>query len=112
FVNSPLKWQAAKASCIWLEAHLLEIESEAEQNLIQNKASGNKWWMGGTDEESEGTFIWVHSNTTLNYTHWDTGEPNNGGTGENCVELLPEGVWNDNNCDSSHYYVCEKKNKY
>ncbi|XP_062604656.1 uncharacterized protein LOC134266430 [Saccostrea cucullata] len=51
FLNNSLKWQAAKASCIWLEAHLLEIESEAEQNLIQNKASGDRWWIGGTDEE-------------------------------------------------------------
>ncbi|XP_062605322.1 hepatic lectin-like [Saccostrea cucullata] len=109
FVNNPLKWHAAKASCIWMEAHLLEIENEAEQNLIQNKASGDRWWMGGTDEESEGTFIWVHSNTTLSYTNWLQGEPSNGDTGENCVEMLTEGVWNDKNCDSSTYYICEKK---
>ncbi|XP_062591071.1 hepatic lectin-like [Saccostrea cucullata] len=108
FVNNSLNWQAAKDSCTWMESHLLEIESEDEQTWIQIKTSGNRWWMGGTDEESEGTFHWKYSKTTLNYTNWLKGEPN-GGTAENCLEMRPEGLWNDKPCYYSIYYICEKR---
>ncbi|XP_061169468.1 uncharacterized protein LOC133178788 [Saccostrea echinata] len=38
FMNNSLKWQDAKDSCISMEAHLLAIETEAEQIWIQNES--------------------------------------------------------------------------
>ncbi|XP_061167551.1 CD209 antigen-like protein D [Saccostrea echinata] len=108
-MNNSLEWQDAKDSCISMGAHLLAIETEAEQIWIQNEisASGNAWWMGGTDAKSEGTFYWEHSNNTLNFTNWYNGEPN-GGTGENCLEMFSGGDWNDKSCNSFLFYICEK----
>ncbi|XP_062576212.1 macrophage mannose receptor 1-like [Saccostrea cucullata] len=108
FVYNSLKWQAAKDSCIWMGAHLLAIENETEQTWSKSKSFGNKWWIGGTDEESEGTFYWEHSNSTLNYTNWNRNDPN-GGSSENCIVMVSGGVWNDENCDDYLYYICERK---
>ncbi|XP_062601806.1 hepatic lectin-like [Saccostrea cucullata] len=107
FVKKFLKWHAARDSCISMGAHLLIIETEAEQNFIQRQAFGEKWWIGGTDVNSEGTYYWEHSNSALNYTNWMKNEPN-GGSRENCIEVLYLGDWNDKSCYTLTYYICEK----
>ncbi|XP_062598303.1 hepatic lectin-like [Saccostrea cucullata] len=88
-------------------AHLLIIETEAEQSLIQRQASGEKWWIGGTDVNSEGTFYWENPNNSMKFTNWYAGQPS-GGTSENCLEMLILGGWNDKSCDTPTYYICEK----
>jgi len=45
----------------------------------------------------------------MNYTHWASGEPNNGGRGEHCLALWAQhgNLWNDMPCDYGCCSVCE-----
>jgi pulmonary surfactant-associated protein D len=48
---------------------------------------------------TEGTFVWTSGEPWI-YSHWATGEPNNGaGAGENCaLQTIATGLWGDCNC--------------
>ena len=39
------------------------------------------------------------------YAPWYYGEPN-GDTKENCVEMIPQGYWNDVDCDTQKCVAC------
>lgn len=79
-------------------------ENAALQELItaQNKAA----FLGMTDSKKEGTFVYP-SGEPLVYSNWVSGEPNNAGGVENCVEMFTNGKWNDKNCGEQRLVVCE-----
>jgi hypothetical protein len=67
-------------------------------------------WLGATDVVKEGTWIWESSKTTMTYSHWNAGEPNNGnGHGaENCLHFWDQnGTWNDAPCSDIISALCE-----
>lgn len=48
------------------------------------------------------------------YFNWQVGEPNNLNSTENCIEIRNWGksgyTWNDLNCDTELYFICESLN--
>ena len=70
--------------------------------------SGSEWWIGLNDHDSEGTFVW-EDGTTVSYTNWHSGEPNDYGSGEDCGQLnfWGDGTWNDQSCSETLYFICE-----
>ena len=50
----------------------------------------------------------------MTYTHWDDGQPDDGGPGdddqEDCMEMKASHNWKwvDNECDENKKYICEK----
>ena len=78
-------WAQAKAIAIGLGAHLVTINSAAENNLLSsnpNPPNTIHSWIGLTDEAVEGTFVWI-TGEPVTYTNWYSGNPNNGGPGGN-----------------------------
>ena len=65
------------------------------------------WWLGQTDQASESNWVLNSTGSKMNYTHWNSGEPN-GGTAANCVRMYVSGVWYDANCSQSNRAMCEK----
>lgn len=74
-------------------------------------SSPDTYWIGLTDVQEEGTYIWMTSRTMPEYTNWEDGEPNNFHMNENCVEIRMDGTWNDDVCHSYNRYICEKINE-
>lgn len=87
-----------------LGANLVSIQSQDENDCIVSSlvnlglnTSGDVIWIGYNDEATEGTFVW-YDQSPVTYTNWASGEPNNNGGNEDCVQIYPNGGWNDLPC--------------
>ncbi|KAJ8950569.1 hypothetical protein NQ318_015702 [Aromia moschata] len=45
----------------------------------------------------------------VKYFNWAAGEPNNAGGNEQCVEILRRGEWNDKDCATERFVLCESR---
>jgi len=97
---------SAKASCVSLDYTLATVESDEGWNALRAAITdlGGYWWMG---LERGSSWIWQDGRTT-SYSRWNSGEPNDSGGNEDCVSQNSAGTWNDINCASSFYYVCNR----
>jgi hypothetical protein len=65
-------------------------------------------WLGASDIQKEGTFVWETSKTVMTFSKWSSGQPDNSGNIENCVHFwLNSNVWNDLGCDAAVAAMCE-----
>ena len=65
-------------------------------------------WIGIHDIINEGNFIYDSSNEAIVYENWNSGDPNNDWTGEDCTELrIDGGKWNDMPCTTKLSFACE-----
>ena len=72
-----LSWTDAKEYCESKGGHLVTITTQEENSFVQSFASNGekeKYYIGGTDEATEGTWEWVTSET-FSYINLGTGEP-------------------------------------
>ncbi len=70
---------------------------------------GFSTWLGATDNEIEGTFVWEHSGQPMSWTYWDKWQPDNVAGGQNCLSFWSTDKWNDAECNLSDftYSMCE-----
>ncbi|MBR3234328.1 MAG: GBS Bsp-like repeat-containing protein, partial [Atopobiaceae bacterium] len=97
-----LSWKDARERCANAHdgGHLVTIESPAENEVVAGFAQQgdkNAYWIGASDEESEGSWKWV-TGETVEPIAWADTEPN-GGTTENALAINnkndPPGMWCD-----------------
>ena len=71
-------------------------------------------WLGGV--ELQGQWQWIGSGRALTYAGWYSGEPNNSGGLEECMEYYCEGDhyngWNDQDCSNEMAFLCEFEMPY
>lgn len=117
--NDYANWNDSKESCEQIGMHLVTITSAEENNFVENISMQLTIWLGLSDANSEGNWYWI-TGEPLNYTHWNTGEPNNAYEGEDYGEMVNEGYWNDidirapaqedpNRSINLFNYVCESE---
>jgi hypothetical protein len=104
-------WTSAETWCSSRGYYLSTINDLLENGYLWAATlidANNKWWFGYNDIATEGTFVWSAANGS-GYTAWHTGEPNNAGGNEDCVQLRRYGIptWNDEPCNRSFNYICE-----
>ncbi|HET6583065.1 MAG TPA: lectin-like protein, partial [Nannocystaceae bacterium] len=66
-------------------------------------------WIGLNDQWAESQFEWDlgASGTTplaAGFTNWEPGEP----TGDDCVRMVGNALWEDRSCGTPTRYVCER----
>lgn len=74
-------------------------------------------YLGANDIDAEGTWTWIKpgGETFLTggatpagkYGNWQDGEPNNGGTGQDCLVIGTDGLWKDQICSKASRFLCE-----
>ena len=69
---------------------------------------GSGLWLGATDEVAEDTFLWMPSGSLVDFTDWDTNQPNNYEE-QDCVAYLHKPKkWHDIACDFRiEGFMCE-----
>ncbi|KAM4852470.1 mannose-binding protein A-like isoform 1-T2 [Thomomys bottae] len=96
----------AKLLCEELGATVAVPKNAEENTAIQNLAKDNTF-LGITDVEVEGKFTYVEGGGRLVYSNWKENEPNDHSSGEDCVCMRVDGLWNDISCLASLNFICE-----
>lgn len=105
--HSCKNWTEAQQTCQTYNANLINVKNQEENVYVQHRLNGAKGWIGLSDRDSEGTFVWS-DNQPNNFTYWAKNQPNNL-KNEDCVHTLGvrhSFMWNDVGCDSCHNYTC------
>ena len=117
YVMETKTFHEAETHCLslstsWKSAHLASVESHKENDFMLDYANavnkGEYFWIGYNDEQSEDHFTWTDGSSTV-FTRWYSGEPNNDGTGQNCVIYYRSGKWNDRGCSALYRFMCKMK---
>ena len=121
FFSTPMSRDAARTACRALGpgTQLAGIQSASESAAIANLIGTTSALIGGSDEITEGQFLW-EDGTAIQLTRWNAAEPNNGGAAgfeEDCIQMIGStgGLWNDIPCApvagttlGSYPFVCER----
>uniref|UniRef100_A0A8C2WNF9 C-type lectin domain-containing protein n=1 Tax=Cyclopterus lumpus TaxID=8103 RepID=A0A8C2WNF9_CYCLU len=114
-VEVPATWDAAQMSCEQQGGNLVEFIRNLNYTKYHNV------WIGLTrDRNCDDVFLFLFQlylgwgwtdGTALGFLNWSPGEPNTafhpGEVGEeSCVEMYPDGRWNDNNCLQKRGFAC------
>ena len=104
-------WSRSHGKCATQGANLPSIHSQEENVFVQSLHGGEKSWLGLSDINKEGKFVWTDG-TSTNFHHWAKYQPNNLGN-QDCVHTLGflEGhdyEWNDVNCTDCHSFTCKQ----
>ncbi|KAM5141340.1 uncharacterized protein ACMZJ9_015084 [Mantella aurantiaca] len=101
-------YSVARVSCAKAGGQLAMPQTAAENEAIFSICGPAKQhtFMGINDLQTEGVFRYL-SGEDITYSNWGPGEPNNVLNNEHCVEMREAGKWNDENCSSKRFYVCE-----
>ena len=113
--NDLVTWQGAKTACENYEgAELVKIETERETSFLKDElnelTTSEEIWTAGNDLDNEAVWVWSgRYNSKVFYTNWNDGEPNNSGSDEDCMTILPDQnyKWNDQRCSNKFNYICE-----
>ncbi|XP_062581844.1 perlucin-like, partial [Saccostrea cucullata] len=103
-------WNEAARKCEKAGGGLATVISE--NCTLRNLTERFTYFIGGK-KSSSGKWTWVDG-TQMNQTHWASGEPNNHGGNENCLQMQYTNKnyqWNDISCDSNnnHGYICQSE---
>jgi Lectin C-type domain len=119
-LTTPLNWLEARQGCRALGAgwQLASIRSAQINQFLSELVAGESW-IGATDMDAEGTWIWIDDGTVFwngddtgnrvngGFVNWGGTEPN-GEDGSNCARMVPDnsGVWADFECEELLSAVC------
>ncbi|XP_037352387.1 mannose-binding protein A-like [Talpa occidentalis] len=101
-----MPFSKVKSVCANLQAFVATPRNAEENRAIQAVATDTAF-LGITDGETEGQFMYL-TGERITYSNWKKEEPNDFGSGEDCVIMhKKDGMWNDISCSSSFQVVCE-----
>lgn len=117
-------WHAAWEECVSMDARVIKIESEIENNFItaelQRLDPGLEQYLtAGNDLDAENVWVWadmidgtvaITNVEVIGYTNWARDEPNDYDGNEDCLVIYPEldNNWNDIPCEMLFHFICEK----
>ena len=107
-VTGTFTWIQAKLDAENRGGKLACIKNAEDQSSVEAVMQGGSYWIGGTDEVTEGQWKWVDGEA-MSFENWAAGEPNDTNGGENALQIYPSGEWNDlpTNSTSLGGYIIE-----
>ncbi|XP_053391124.1 CD209 antigen-like protein C [Mercenaria mercenaria] len=103
-----VNFDSAETICSQSSAFVADIQSDDELNYLK-LLSGRNIWVGITDRNAEGQWTGVRNGKRVEFTHWDSGQPNNfAANDEDCAVMYSNGKWHDYECSHTSAFVCKK----
>ncbi|XP_037680399.1 C-type lectin domain family 4 member G-like isoform X1 [Choloepus didactylus] len=106
------KWEEAQQNCADAGAHLVIVGGLEEQGFLRRNSRGQEYWLGLRAVRlvrKIQRYQWMDG-VQLSFSHWSQGEPNDARGREDCVMMLPTGLWNDTPCKGEKAnWICEKR---
>ncbi len=104
-------WSQAEALASNYGGHLAVINSQAENDFIEDAVDNDKVWIGLSDHVTEGSYNWTNGDP-LSYTNWDKNEPkaytSSSKTGKRDYTVMyKKGKWRMKDYNSRYKYVME-----
>ncbi|XP_027880149.1 CD209 antigen-like protein E [Xiphophorus couchianus] len=102
-------WKKAREDCRKRGGYLVVINDDDEQKFVFALSDKSAWI--GLSEETEGSWKWVDGTALSSELKkfWGEGQPDNVNGSEDCAQILEVNkTWNDNKCDGSFPWICEK----
>lgn len=102
-MNQPKNWTEAQQYCRKNFTDLATVASSEETDRIVAKANGynSTVWIG-----LRKSWRWSVDGSELNYKKWETSQPGNEKSEENCAIMTNDGIWFDTQCSSKHAFLC------
>jgi len=120
--NEGMTWYDAVEYCKDIkDGYLAEVLNAETQALLVEEASAlppTNWWLGASDEETEGSWAWIRTGEPIEFSAWRQGQPDNALDNENCLHLISKWdyKWNDFPCVNVLDYdgnpnkpICQKR---
>lgn len=113
-VNGNKTWIEAQAYCRQKYTDMATINNMEEINKLNDtltKETAIQAWIGLNKQEPS-QWWWSFASENFykdddTYRNWASGQPNNNGGIEFCVQMVvTSGVWHDYPCNSTSYFVC------
>ncbi|XP_077327194.1 C-type lectin domain family 4 member K-like [Lithobates pipiens] len=102
-------WEKSREECEKRNGIMLILKDKAELDSLLPTIGSGRYWLGlKRDRENINNWLWADG-SSLSFSPWNTGEPNNDKGREHCAEILG-GLqsMNDRNCEDKIGYICEK----
>ncbi|KAL3859162.1 hypothetical protein ACJMK2_009394, partial [Sinanodonta woodiana] len=111
-------WPEAKVYCSVIGGDLAQIEDANENSIITGiisrlhvSTNDKLFWLDGSDMLSENEWLWMGQHGAsqhMTFTNWNPSQPDNAAGIEHCLEIVND-HWNDENCATTRYFVCEAR---
>ncbi|XP_069486452.1 C-type lectin domain family 4 member F-like isoform X2 [Ambystoma mexicanum] len=112
FSQQVKNWNDAEKFCVSQNSHLTSITSPEEQGYLATMRGTAYYWIGLTDQASEGTWYFVDGSPYKLRTLWAPNQPDNWltpqGERENCAKIYRDDLWNDIVCSVELRWICKK----
>ncbi|XP_054636292.1 CD209 antigen-like protein E isoform X2 [Dunckerocampus dactyliophorus] len=102
-------WDDSRQDCLQRDADLVIINSRQEQAFLTGFTETA--WIGMSDRDQEGNWIWVDGTPVKDKLEWALGQPDGAFGGEDCGELRTMTNFlglNDFSCITRSQWICEK----
>ncbi|XP_045694688.1 E-selectin [Phyllostomus hastatus] len=111
--EKPLTFDDASAYCQEKYTHLVAIQNQEEIKYLNDTFpyAPSYYWIGIRKVKDQWVWIGTQKALTEEATNWAPGEPNNGQSNEDCVEIYIKrdkdvGKWNDERCSKKKLALC------
>ncbi|MBN3296661.1 LYAM3 protein, partial [Amia calva] len=113
YSNTTMNWNEARKWCQTYYTDMVAIQNQDEIAYLNNimPKQPKYYWIGIRKQNEVWTWVGTNKTLTKEAENWDTGEPNNGKSAEDCVEMYIKrskdaGKWNDEPCLRKKYPLC------
>ncbi|XP_036446135.1 hepatic lectin [Colossoma macropomum] len=110
FSLNKMSWNSSRERCKELGGDLVIVNSKEEHEFLARMAAADLHWIGLTDAEDEGVWLWVDHTPLMKNLSWWAYPPDDwkahNPLGEDCA-VYYTGKWADVSCSSLEKRICE-----